>query len=103
MNGNGGMTDIAADLGRRISAIDWRASPPRIAAEIAAVRGLAGRHAMLPVVTVARAMEAALARGERGPLVHGWLALLREAAGSARQDDTASHAFAAACAVRLAA
>jgi hypothetical protein len=94
---------LSADLARRIAAIDWRASAGRIGADLAGIRAQAARHDMLPVVTVARALESALARGERGPLVHGWLALLREAAASVRQDAAASQAFAAACAVRLAA
>ena len=36
---------------------------------------------MFPAVTVAHALESALARGERGPLIRGWLDILREAVG----------------------
>lgn len=92
-----------ADLTRRIAAIDWRAGPARLAVEVGAIRAEARRHGFLPAVTVSQALEAALARGERGALVHGWLALLREAVASARQDRAASDTFAAACAVRFAA
>lgn len=103
MHSDGGIGDIRADLTRRIGAIEWRARPAQVAGEIRAVRALAARHDMVPAVIVAQALEAALARGERGALVHGWLALLREAVASARQDAAAGQTFAAACAVRFAA
>ncbi len=98
-----GIGDVQADLVRRIAAVDWRAGPGRVAGDVAAIRAVAHRHDMLPAVAVAHALERALVRGERGALVHGWLALLREAAASARQDGAARDAFVAACAVRLAA
>ncbi|MGJ3628683.1 hypothetical protein AB5I41_20450 [Sphingomonas sp. MMS24-JH45] len=41
--------------------------------EVDAIRAIARRHRMLPAVIVAQALERALARGEHGPLVHGWL------------------------------
>ena len=99
---NENMHEIRADLIRRIGAIEWRAGPAAIAGELGAIRRTALGAQMLPAVTVAHLLEAALARGERGPLVHGWLGMLREAVGSERQDAAASAAFAAACQVRFA-
>lgn len=103
MTSMGVATDIRTDLVRRIAAIEWRGGPNRIAAEVDAVRALANRHQMLPVVTVAHLLASALSRGEHGALVHSWLGILREAAASERQDAAASDAFAAACHVRFAA
>ena len=62
---------------------------------------IAHRSGMRPAVTVAQALEMALARGERGPLIHGWLAILRDAVGSDRHDDAACDTYRAACAVRM--
>lgn len=95
--------DVRAELMRRIGAIDWRAGPNAIAHEVGTIRRTAQGAQMLPTVTVARQLEAALARGERGALVHGWLGILREAVACERQDAVASAAFAAACQVRFAA
>ena len=100
---DGGIVEIRADLARRIGAIEWRAGPRGIAVEVDAIRAIAHRHRMLPAVTVAHLLESALARGEHGALVHGWLAMLREAVACERQDEAASAAFAAACSVRFAA
>jgi hypothetical protein len=91
------------ELTRRITAIEWRAAPLRIADEVRQIRVTAQASGMLPAVTVAQLLEQALVRGERAVLVHGWLGMLREAVGSQRQDPAASTAFAAACAVRFAA
>lgn len=103
MTSTGVATDIRTDLARRIATIEWRAGPGRIAADVDAVRAIARRHGMLPVVTVAHLLASALSRGEHGALVHSWLGVLREAAVSERQDAAASDAFAAACHVRFAA
>jgi hypothetical protein len=100
---NDGLQDVRAELMHRIGAIEWRAGAGVIAGDIDAIRRTAHRAQMLPAVTVAHLLEAALARGERGALVHGWLGMLREAVGSDRQDAAASDAFAAACQVRLSA
>lgn len=91
---------IKADLARRIAAIDWRAGAARMAEEVDGVRRVALAHGLYPAVVVSQALEAALGRGERGPLVHAWLGLLREAVASERQDAAAGRAYAAACAVR---
>ena len=65
-----------------------------LAPEVDAIRLIAHRDGMQPAVTVAHFLDSALARGEHGALVHGWLAMLRDAVGSERQDvaacDTAS-------------
>ncbi len=95
--------DTRAELMRRIGAIEWRAGAAAIAGELNMIRRTADRAQMLPAVTVAQMLEGALARGERGPLIHGWLGMLREAVDSERQDAAASAAFAAACQVRFAA
>lgn len=94
--------NIRADLARRIGAIEWRGGPGRVAGEVDLVRRVALAHGLHPAATVAQAIEAALVRGERGPLVHAWLALLRQALASERQDRPAGQAYAAACAVRQA-
>lgn len=96
-----GIQDTRADLIQRIAAIEWRGGPAAIARDLATIRHKALVAQMLPAVTVARLLEAALARGERGALVHGWLGMLREAVGSERQDAAASATFAAACQVRF--
>ena len=93
---------VRAELARRIGAIEWRGSPVRVAGEVDAIRALAHRHHMLPAVTVAHSLERALARGARGTVVHGWLALLNDAVTCERQDAAASDAFAAMCVTRFA-
>ncbi|HEX8554676.1 MAG TPA: hypothetical protein VF695_08210 [Sphingomonas sp.] len=96
---------VRADLDARIAAIDVRApycSARELAPQVDAIRMIAHRNGMAPAVTVAHFIDSALSRGESGVLVHGWLAMLRDAVGSERQDLDAAHAFAAACSVRLA-
>lgn len=101
--GDAAMQGIKADLARRIARIEWRGSPGRIAHDVDQIRTIAQRQGLLPAVLVAQSLGSALARGERGVLVHGWLALLGDAVASERQDAAACEAFAAACAVRFAA
>ncbi|WP_423326725.1 hypothetical protein [Sphingomonas sp. 4RDLI-65] len=99
------MIAVKADLAARIAAIDVRAPysrPCDIATEIDAIRVIAHSNGLNPAVTVAHFVDSALSRGENGALVHGWLAILRDAVGCERQDVQACHAFAAACSVRLA-
>jgi hypothetical protein len=76
-------------------------SPDRLADELDGIRRTADRHGMAPVLTVVHAMEYALARGERGPMVLSWLDTLRDACDCDRIDSAASEAFAAAISVRL--
>jgi len=99
---DGDIGSIRAELTRRIGVIEWRAGPGRIAGEIDAIRSIAHRSGMLPAVTVAHLVETALARGEHGALVHGWLGVLRDAVACERQDAAACEVFAAACSVRFA-
>ena len=101
-NDEGGVT-ARADLARRVAAIEWRSGPARLVQEVDQIRRTAKAHGMLPALVVAQQLERALARGERGPIVHAWLAMLGEAVLSERQDAAASDAFAAACQVRFAA
>lgn len=100
----GDIQTIKADLAARITTIDAHAGVSRLcdlAQEIDIIRQIAHRNGMRPAVTVAQALESALARGERGPLIHGWLAILRDAVGSDRADGAACDTYAAACSVRL--
>lgn len=97
---------VRLELTARIAAIDVRA-PYLRAAEMALavdeIRRIALCAGLNPTVTVAHFIEAALARGERDVLVHGWLAMLRDAVFADRQDGPACDSFAAACSIRLAA
>lgn len=93
---------VRADLGRRVAAMEGRkAAPAELAREVDAIRAIAQRNGMHPAVTVAHLLDDALSRGERGPLVHGWLQLLGDAVRSDRSDPAATSTFAAACAVRF--
>ncbi|RDE04837.1 hypothetical protein [Sphingomonas aracearum] len=95
------MTDWTARL--ETFARHCRTLPPAaLAAEAHRLRCGLDAAGLRPAAAVARALEAALARGEGGPLIHGWIALLAEAAASGRTDRHAQDAFAAACSVRLA-
>ncbi len=99
------ITAIKAELAGRIAELDGRAARSRaceLAPEVDAIRLIAHRSGLNPAVTVAHFLDSALARGEHGPLVHGWLALLSDAVASERQDVAACETFAAACSVRLA-
>jgi hypothetical protein len=98
--------EIRADLTGRVLAIGARvagAKPGVIAGEIDAIRRLARENGLYPAAAVAQALESALARGERGPLIDGWLAVLRDAVGCDRHDRAACETFTAACSVRLSA
>ncbi|HEU0066285.1 MAG TPA: hypothetical protein VFQ57_03495 [Sphingomonas sp.] len=96
---------VKAELAARITAIDVRAPyarPCELAPEVNAIRVIAMRAGMNPAITVSHYLDFALARGEHGPLLHGWLSVLRDAVSSDRQDMDACDAFAAACSVRIA-
>lgn len=94
---------VRADLRRRVAAIGAkRASRTALATEVDAIRGIAHRAGLHPAATVAHLLDDALARGEHGALVDGWLALLGDAVASERSDSAAAQAFAAACVVRTA-
>lgn len=97
--------EVQAQLGARIDAIGLRlAHAPigELAQELATLRRAAQQHRIGPALTVLQALDSALARGERGPLVQGWLTVLRDAVGCDRRDLHADRLFAAACTVRLA-
>lgn len=99
-----GVAQIKADLTARIRTIDGRMAHGRasdIAGEIDAIRRIAHRSGLRPAAMVAHALESALARGERGALIRGWLAILCDAVGSERHDRAACDTYAAACSVRL--
>jgi hypothetical protein len=96
---------VRAELAARIAALDVRAPYSRasdLAPEVDTIRVIAHRHGFNPAVTVAHYLDFALSRGEHGPLLHGWLSVLRDAVSNERQDVAACDAFAAACAVRIA-
>ncbi|MGN6269060.1 MAG: hypothetical protein ACTHM0_04105 [Sphingomonas sp.] len=99
------MTDGArADLAQRIAALDLSAGHRRaadLAEDLDAIRRIAQAAGMQPAVSVAHVLDAALARGERGPLIHGWLEVLRDAIGCDRADQPTCDAYVAACSVRL--
>ncbi len=97
-------TDVVADLVARVDWLDRRAdrlTPGDVASELEAVRRIAARHGIGPAITVVHALDSALARGEQGPLVHGWLAILRDAVGCGVNDARTCETYAAACTVRL--
>ena len=101
---------VRMELTARIAAIDARAADLRngeMAMAVDEIRHIAHHAGLNPTVTVAHFIKAALARGDsrsgRGPLLAGWLAMLRDAVSAERQDVAACDAFAAACSVRLAA
>lgn len=102
----GDLDAVRMELTARIAAIDVRAPYLRateMAVAVDEIRHIAHHAGLNPTVTVAHFIEAALARGECKMLVHGWLAMLRDAVGAERQDVAACDMFAAACSVRLAA
>lgn len=92
---------IRAELALRIAALDGaRAGINQMASDLDQVRRIALSAGLLPAVTVAHALESALARGERGPLINGWLDILRDAVRCDDADPATCDAYAAACSVR---
>ena len=92
---------VQAELIRRATMLGVRPGLAALAGEIDTIRRIAVQNGMLPVASVAQVLESALARGDQGPLITGWIALLREAIGSERQDRFARESYVAACSVRL--
>ena len=91
-------------MAQRIAALDLRAArglPRDLAEDLDAIRRIAQANGMQPAVSVAHVLDAALARGERGALIHGWLDILRDAIGCERVDGATCDAYVAACSVRL--
>ena len=101
-----GIGQIKSELAARIGAIGAVSARRRvddIAIEIDAIRQIAYFHGLYPAVAVSQALESALARGERGALIQGWLSILGDAIGCDRQDRAACETFVAAGFVRLSA
>ena len=94
------LDDIRHDLASRIAALAGERATRRLANDVDTVRRIALAAGLLPAVAVAHALEAALLRGERGPLIRGWLDLLRDAVGCEASDAHACETYAAACSVR---
>lgn len=95
------MNGVRADLALRIAAIEAATGTfKQMASDLDQVRRIARDAGMFPAVTVAHALECALARGERGPLIRGWLDILRDAIGCDRSDAATCDTYAAACSVR---
>ena len=95
---------VQSELAARVALIGMRAptaSTATLASEVDAIRAVALAHGLYPAIGVTHAIEAALARGERGALVLGWLQILRDAVSCDRQDGRACETYAAACSVRL--
>lgn len=95
---------VQGDLATRVALVRSRAATvptATLAADVDAIRAAALAHGLHPAVAVTHAIEAALARGERGALVLGWLAILRDAVACDRHDARACETYAAACSVRL--
>lgn len=100
-----GLEQARAELSRRIVVVgQWAGGRQQdaLAAEIEAIRRIARAHGMYPAASVAHALQMAIGRGERGPLIQGWIAILQDAVGCERTDEAACDAYAAACSVRLA-
>ncbi len=95
-------SELAARIGL-IGAVPGRGRVDDLAIEIDAIRQIAHRHGLFTAVAVTQALESALARGERGALIQGWLSILRDAVGCDRQDRAACETFVAAGFVRLSA
>jgi hypothetical protein len=93
--------DLAAACAK-LNMMAAHARPADLAGAVDAIRAMAQSEGRLPVVAVARAIEAALARGERGVAVRGWIAMLGEAVGCDRSDADCGSIYLAAGAVRLA-
>lgn len=78
-----------------------RLSATALTQELEHIRRTAMQGGLVPVVTVVHAIDRALARGERGPMVLSWLDGLREMCGCEALDQQASDSFAASISVRL--
>jgi hypothetical protein len=93
-----------AELCGRIDSLDLAAHRLRtaqLAADLEAIRHLAAASGFGAVQPVIRAIEAALARGERGPAVASGLALLRDAARCGNDARGGAVFAAAACNLRI--
>lgn len=99
------LDQIRAELSARITAVGLRTATARcdeLVAAIDDIRRIARANNLRPAVTVAHAVEEALARGERGALVAGWLAILGDAVHIEANDGATCDLYASACSVRYA-
>lgn len=83
-----------AELAARVAMVGMRASAAStaaLAAEVDSIRAAAQAYGLYPAVAVTHAIDAALARGERGALVLGWIAILRDAVSSDRHEIGRAH------------
>lgn len=95
---------LADELGQRIDSIGARAAraaTSELAADLDAIRRIALANGITPALPVVHALEAALAAGQRGPMIADGLALLRDAVSCGRDDPRTAAIFTAACAIRL--
>lgn len=72
-----------------------------LAAEVEGIRRLAAAQGLVAATPVIRAIDLALARGERGALLQGLVSILEDALAQQGPGDSGS-VYAAACSVRLA-
>lgn len=105
-SGSGGATmrteaGITTTLQSQLAELRSRArAPGRLAGELEALRRAAAAHGLSAATPVIHAIDGALARGERGAMVDGLLALLDDALGC-DQSPAAHQTIAAVCSVRL--
>lgn len=95
---------LANELSQRIDSIGTRsacAATVELADDLDAIRRIALAHGLTPALPVVHALEAALAEGQRGPMIADGLALLRDAISCGRDDARTGATFAAACSIRL--
>jgi hypothetical protein len=95
---------LRIELGSRIDVIEGHARsarPGEIAGELEVVRRIAAAHGLAAAVTVVHALDAALARGERGPMLREGLSILRDAVRCDDNHSAAIATYSAACSVRL--
>jgi len=95
---------VTDELGQRIDSIGARtarAATAELAADLDAIRKIAVANGITPALPVVHALEAALAAGQRGPMIADGLALLRDAVSCGRDDPRTGAIFAAACSIRL--
>jgi hypothetical protein len=80
---------------------DARGRVDRLAAEVESIRRLAAAQGLVAATPVIRAIDSALARGERGALLQGLVTILEDALAQRGPGDSGA-VYAAACSVRLA-
>jgi hypothetical protein len=100
---DGAMMLVRSELATRVAAIDAQAErigTPDLVAEVDRIRAKAQAYGLYPAVAVIHALEAAIARGDRGPLIHGWLQVLADALDCGRDDRSARDTYLVAGTIR---